>query len=116
MTPPSPPRRSAELRLRGRGRSLTPDLVFVSFLLGGWLWGPAGLLLAVPRLVIAKFLCDHIEPLAVVGEYLSSLPPGSGASRPAAEPEKAAMPERSEERRVGKECVSTCRSRWSPYH
>src|SRR3546814_4113 len=27
-----------------------------------------------------------------------------------------AEPSRSEERRVGKECVSTCRSRWSPYH
>src|SRR3546814_4224460 len=27
-----------------------------------------------------------------------------------------AYAERSEERRVGKECVSTCRSRWSPYH
>src|SRR3546814_15282010 len=27
-----------------------------------------------------------------------------------------AVAERSEERRVGKECVSTCRSRWSPYH
>src|SRR3546814_19635228 len=26
------------------------------------------------------------------------------------------MTQRSEERRVGKECVSTCRSRWSPYH
>src|SRR3546814_12136763 len=26
------------------------------------------------------------------------------------------MRPRSEERRVGKECVSTCRSRWSPYH
>src|SRR3546814_19705616 len=25
-------------------------------------------------------------------------------------------PQRSEERRVGKECVRTCRSRWSPYH
>src|SRR3546814_8837769 len=24
--------------------------------------------------------------------------------------------DRSEERRVGKECVSTCRTRWSPYH
>src|SRR3546814_5694471 len=24
--------------------------------------------------------------------------------------------QRSEERRVGKQCVSTCRSRWSPYH
>src|SRR3546814_7274130 len=28
----------------------------------------------------------------------------------------AAGTARSEERRVGKECVSTCRSRWSPYH
>src|SRR3546814_14683108 len=27
-----------------------------------------------------------------------------------------AMAKRSEERRVGKECVSTCRSRWSRYH
>src|SRR3546814_3207498 len=27
-----------------------------------------------------------------------------------------ASPFRSEERRVGKACVSTCRSRWSPYH
>src|SRR3546814_15055700 len=26
------------------------------------------------------------------------------------------FPARSEERRVGNECVSTCRSRWSPYH
>src|SRR3546814_16999659 len=34
------------------------------------------------------------------------------ARRPAL-PARAA---RSEERRVGKECVSTCRSRWSPYH
>src|SRR3546814_3442607 len=33
---------------------------------------------------------------------------GSGAIDPAVM--------RSEERRVGKECVSTCRSRWSPYH
>src|SRR3546814_4116916 len=31
-------------------------------------------------------------------------------------PRQANQPNRSEERRVGKECVSTCRSRWSPYH
>src|SRR3546814_14161469 len=30
--------------------------------------------------------------------------------------ESGAKSLRSEERRVGKECVSTCRSRWSPYH
>src|SRR3546814_15752616 len=31
-------------------------------------------------------------------------------------PASSAPASRSEERRVGKECVSTCRSRWSPYH
>src|SRR3546814_1351552 len=31
-------------------------------------------------------------------------------------PGRRSPPRRSEERRVGKECVSTCRSRWSPYH
>src|SRR3546814_7793687 len=48
--------------------------------------------------------------------------PGSLTS-PGPAPEAQAKPrpkhshkERSEERRVGKECVSTCRSRWSPYH
>src|SRR3546814_20541164 len=37
-------------------------------------------------------------------------------ARNLAQAEIALLPERSEERRVGKECVSTCRSRWSPYH
>src|SRR3546814_14740000 len=31
-------------------------------------------------------------------------------------PRRSSWSGRSEERRVGKECVSTCRSRWSPYH
>src|SRR3546814_5627100 len=52
-----------------------------------------------------------------------------GASRPhsicarlpcdpvgARRPEDLPSASRSEERRVGKECVSTCRSRWKPYH
>src|SRR3546814_5002234 len=38
------------------------------------------------------------------------------ASQSARSAAKAFPPARSEERRVGKECVSTCRSRWSPYH
>lgn len=74
--------------LLGRSLTLNPVIVFISLLLWGWLWGPAGMLLAVPLLVIVKILCDHIEPLAVVGEYLSSRPPESAAaaaSRQAAE-------------------------------
>src|SRR3546814_6378504 len=35
---------------------------------------------------------------------------------PGAPPLDGLQSSRSEERRVGKECVSTCRSRWSPYH
>src|SRR3546814_2782127 len=37
-------------------------------------------------------------------------------SRPEPTCMRATTSTRSEERRVGKECVSTCRSRWSPYH
>src|SRR3546814_13468043 len=35
---------------------------------------------------------------------------------PAIRDRRRMIQHRSEERRVGKECVSTCRSRWSPYH
>src|SRR3546814_15663058 len=38
----------------------------------------------------------------------------SGTAREATPAELLALLDRSEERRVGKECVSTCRSRWSP--
>src|SRR3546814_7844482 len=40
----------------------------------------------------------------------------SDASASPREQEVVILLGRSEERRVGKECVSTCRSRWSPYH
>src|SRR3546814_10914652 len=41
----------------------------------------------------------------------------SAAARPGiCSTSASAAPTRSEERRVGKECVSKCRSRWSPYH
>src|SRR3546814_3714868 len=48
-------------------------------------------------------------------------PPPQGARRPTVPDEGGVAAgrrpaDRSEERRVGKECVSTCRSRWSPYH
>src|SRR3546814_2058660 len=41
---------------------------------------------------------------------------GTGVTGRDVTPEAFASVYRSEERRVGKECVSTCRSRWSPYH
>src|SRR3546814_19740181 len=55
---------------------------------------------------------------------LNSLRGGGGGLNPLGKLQSAAGidrlrilgSDRSEERRVGKECVSTCRSRWSPYH
>src|SRR3546814_11525983 len=47
----------------------------------------------------------------------SALPNEAGKfDRAAQSPLVGFTPKRSEERRVGKECVSTCRSRWSPYN
>jgi predicted PurR-regulated permease PerM len=45
-------------------------VVFASVILGGWLWGPWGLLLGVPVVMIIKSVCDHVEGLKPVGELL----------------------------------------------
>src|SRR3546814_14869434 len=47
---------------------------------------------------------------------LGWLPAGGRGAVESFGPIKLSIFNRSEERRVGKECVSTCRSRWSPYH
>src|SRR3546814_12589324 len=51
-------------------------------------------------------------------EWQTSSPPphGNFAKEPVVTQDFYLYGKRSEERRVGKECVSTCRSRWSPYH
>jgi predicted PurR-regulated permease PerM len=54
----------------GRSLSLNPVAIFVSLLFWGWLWGPAGILLAVPVLVVVKVATDHIDTLHTVGEFL----------------------------------------------
>lgn len=72
--------------LLGRRLTLNPVIVFAFLLLWGWLWGIAGLLIAVPLLVIFKILCDNIVPLQVIGEYLSSLPPTPAGATAGEEP------------------------------
>src|SRR3546814_8309189 len=61
----------------------------------------------------------HPEPRGVLRALLR-LVFGQRGAPPLADPKlealRALAMDRSEERRVGKECVSTCRSRWSPYH
>ncbi len=54
----------------GRRLSLNPVMVFLAFLVLGWLWGIAGMFTAVPILVMLKVICDHVERFAPLGEFL----------------------------------------------
>jgi len=54
----------------GRRLTLNPVVVFLSLTFWGWLWGIPGAILAVPITVVVKVLCDHIVPLAPLGEFL----------------------------------------------
>lgn len=54
----------------GRRMTLNPVVIFLGVTLWSFLWGVVGALLAVPLLVMLKISCDHIEPLAPIGEFL----------------------------------------------
>ena len=56
--------------LTGRASQMNAVAVFVGVLAWGWLWGVWGLLLAVPIMVIAKVVCDRVEELKPIGEFL----------------------------------------------
>lgn len=54
----------------GRRLTLNTVAIFLWVIFWGWLWGAAGALVAVPLLAILKIICDQIEPLASIGEFL----------------------------------------------
>src|SRR3546814_4903896 len=61
-------------------------------------------------------LVAHAAPILAVDRHVVVVAAGIRSIRALALDAGDECPLRSEERRVGKECVSTCRSRWSPYH
>jgi predicted PurR-regulated permease PerM len=50
--------------------TLNPVVIFIWLIFWGWMWGIVGAMLAFPMLTIFKILCDHIEPLSPIGEFL----------------------------------------------
>ena len=54
----------------GRRLLLNPVVVFLWLIFWGWLWGVPGALMAIPLLAILKIICDHIESLGAIGEFL----------------------------------------------
>src|SRR3546814_3611635 len=86
------------MRAQGRGGSI----INIASILG--LRQAAGVAsYAVSKAAVIQLTKVAALELARFGVRVNALAPGYISTR-------------SEERRVGKECVSTCRSRWSPYH
>ena len=56
----------------GKRLTLNPVAILVGIMFWGWLWGIPGALLAVPLVVSLKIICDQIELLAPLGEFLGA--------------------------------------------
>jgi predicted PurR-regulated permease PerM len=58
-------------RLQGHRLNINPFLILFSLIFWGWIWGAAGMFLAVPIIVIIKIICENIptlKPIAVLME------------------------------------------------
>lgn len=57
-------------------------LIFLALIFWGWLWGPWGMVLAVPLTSTIKIVCEHVEPLRPLAVLMS----GSMETRPVSAP------------------------------
>jgi predicted PurR-regulated permease PerM len=58
--------------LTSRASRMNPVAIFAGLLAWGWLWGVWGLLLGIPILMMVKSLCDRVDDLQPVSEFLGS--------------------------------------------
>lgn len=57
-------------KLIGSRAQLNPLVVIIGLLVWGWMWGAMGLVLAIPIVAAIKIICDHVERLHTVGEWM----------------------------------------------
>src|SRR3546814_18778702 len=84
--------------------------------LSGTTGNPKGVIITIGNMLFAAEGLLKSMPPKGQERFFSYLPLAHAFERGAVELASIYFGARSEERRVGKECVSTCRSRWSPYH
>ncbi len=56
--------------LVSRASRMNAVVVFMGLVFWGWLWGGWGLLLGLPILMVLKAICDHVEDLKPIGEFM----------------------------------------------
>lgn len=62
---------AVEPRIMGTSLNLSPLLVLLSLIFWGWLWGPWGMVLAVPITSMIKIICENVEPLRPLAILMS---------------------------------------------
>ncbi len=67
--------------IMGRRLSLSPVAVFISIVVWGWMWGVAGALMAIPLLAAFNVVCQRIDSLNFIAEFVGAAP-GSRRARP----------------------------------
>jgi predicted PurR-regulated permease PerM len=76
-----------EPRVMGESLNLSTLVVLLSLIFWGWLWGPWGMVLAVPLTSTLKIICEHVEPLRPLAVLMSGslepLPPQTSTARKA---------------------------------
>ena len=79
-----------EPKVQGDNLGLSPFVILVSMLAWGWLWGFAGLILAVPMTVIVKIVCENVpvlEPVSIIlGSFRAAVRRKGADTEPAPEP------------------------------
>ena len=56
--------------LSGRASRMNNVVVFSGLLFWGWLWGGWGVILGLPIMMVVKSVCDHVEHLKPIGEFM----------------------------------------------
>ena len=52
---------------------INPLFTIIALIVGDWIWGIPGILLAIPIAAMVKIVCDHIEPLKPIGFLIGDL-------------------------------------------
>ena len=63
-----------EPKIQGENLGLSPFIIIVALSVWGWIWGFAGMVIAVPLMVVIKIICENVEFLKPVSILLGTLP------------------------------------------
>lgn len=70
---------AVEPRIMGTSLNLSPLLVLLALIFWGWLWGPWGMVLAVPITSMIKIICENVPPLRPLAVLMSDTVEPRGA-------------------------------------